>query len=125
VRDPESYTFYSRWFYDFLSRPDIVDKALAQLVGKSTLGRNLDRTTGDHVSGLPTGVASRHDADDQRYGQDPQRSVSRSASDLNDLGDGLIGYDIQAGIYSPDLVDMLTQISRNSKTNTPRTGCPI
>jgi hypothetical protein len=38
---------------------------------------------------------------------------------FNDLGDGLIGYDIQAGIYSPDLVDMLTQISRNSKPTTP------
>lgn len=119
VRDPESYTFYSRWFYDFLSRPDIVDKALAQLVGKSTLAEisiaQPAITFRTYQPGLRAGMTlTINDAGKNLSGPYLVQQVT-----FNDLGDGLIGYDIQAGIYSPDLVDMLTQISRNSKPTTP------
>jgi len=123
VRDDASYALYGRWFYDYINDPNLIDKQSARLVGKARLAAasiaNPTITFKTFKSGLRAGQRlAIYDHTKNINGTYIIQKVT-----MNDRGGApgqvLVGYDVECGVYNPDLIDTLLEISRNAKPSEP------
>jgi hypothetical protein len=115
VTDNASYELYQEWFDGKIVDPNIISREEAKLAGKTFLAKESLAKRAIRISILKSGLRSGHILRITATNRDLDADflVQKIA-----MGIGLGGYpiyDLELGVYNPDLIDMMVALNRNMK----------